>query len=139
VKSSCITTTKGKVQLILLDLSDLTTFKPFLDTLKSITNYVSILVNNAGVFGILSRKTTAQGIELNVGTNYIGHAYLTELLLPMFDTKRQNRIVNVSSMIIQKQPLDLDKFNLDSEHYNTVTAYANSKVANVLHALYLND
>ncbi len=74
---------------------------------------------------------TVQGIEMQVGTNHVGHFILTNELLPLID-RDNGRVVNVSSDgHLMSKALTKDVFTRTEKDYNSLTAYANSKLANV--------
>ncbi|UJR11019.1 hypothetical protein I4U23_015204 [Adineta vaga] len=112
-----------------LDLSDLSSVKSFAEKIDK----VDILINNAGV-AKKQKEFTKDGLESTFGTNHIGHFYLTQLLLPLL-IKSSGRIVNVSSLmhVFANENTDFIKNN----SYNTIKAYAESKLANILHVIEL--
>jgi NAD(P)-dependent dehydrogenase (short-subunit alcohol dehydrogenase family) len=116
------------VDLRPLDLADLDSVRAFADTVET----VDLLVNNAGVMALPSRRTTAQGFEMQVGTNHLGHFALTGLLLPRLLERPGARVVTVSSGVHRYGRLaDLD--DLQSERaYSAWRVYGLSKLANVL-------
>lgn len=80
---------------------------------------------------VADRETTADGLELQIGTNHFGHFLLTNLLLDVITSSAPARIINVSSAahIMGK----INKDDLQSEKsYNKWTAYGTSKLANIL-------
>jgi NAD(P)-dependent dehydrogenase (short-subunit alcohol dehydrogenase family) len=99
-----------------------------------LADFDSIQVNNAGVMALPKRMETKQGIEMQVGTNHVGHHMFTRLLLPSL--KENSRIVTVASMAHQ-----MDKGgDWDSvESYSAWQTYGKSKLANVLFAKSLQD
>lgn len=98
---------------------------------------LDILMNNAGVMAV-PPGTTKEGYEIQVGTNYVGHALLTKLLMPILLTTAKEpgadvRIVNLSSeanVFASNADVLLDKAKLDAQP--TVTRYGYSKLANIL-------
>ncbi|MFC6020854.1 oxidoreductase [Plantactinospora solaniradicis] len=111
-----------------LDLADLDSVRRFADSVESL----DLLINNAGIMALPSRRTTAQGFEMQVGTNHLGHFALTGLLLPRLLNRPGARVVTVSSGLHHRGRLaDLD--DLQSERrYGAWRAYALSKLANIL-------
>jgi NAD(P)-dependent dehydrogenase (short-subunit alcohol dehydrogenase family) len=116
------------VDLRSLDLADLDSVRAFADTVDA----VDLLVDNAGVMALPSRRTTAQGFEMQVGTNHLGHFALAGLLLPRLIERPGTRVVTVSSGVHRYGRLaDLD--DLQSERaYSAWRVYGLSKLANVL-------
>jgi NAD(P)-dependent dehydrogenase (short-subunit alcohol dehydrogenase family) len=89
---------------------------------------VHTLINNAGLM-IPPLGRTADGFELQFGTNHLGHFALTNLLLPQIT----GRVVTVSSGAhVQARSLDFDDLSWDRRRYQPAAAYAQSKVANLL-------
>jgi NAD(P)-dependent dehydrogenase (short-subunit alcohol dehydrogenase family) len=83
---------------------------------------------------------TEDGFETQFGINYLGHFLLTELLLDTLKASAPARIVCVSSVAHAGMrgvygEIDFDDLNFDKRDYDSYQAYANSKLANVLHAL----
>jgi NAD(P)-dependent dehydrogenase (short-subunit alcohol dehydrogenase family) len=90
-----------------------------------------VLINNAGVMAI-ERRLTADGFEMQIGTNHLGPFALTNLLLAHIT----DRVVTVSSSVHRAATIDFD--DLNSEHgYNRWKAYGQSKLANLLFTLEL--
>ncbi|MCU4748753.1 MULTISPECIES: oxidoreductase [unclassified Streptomyces] len=119
-------TMKGAVQVLPLDLADLSSVRAFADRLPG---PVDLLINNAGLsLGPLSR--TADGFELQFGTNHLGHFALTNLLLPRIG----GRVVTVASLGHRIGSLDFSDLQWKRRPYRPNAAYAQSKLANLLFA-----
>ncbi len=113
------------------------------DTVTKSTTRLDILLNNAGIMA-KPPSLTKDGYEIQFGTNHMGHALLTRLLLPTLEKtakeqgdKADVRIVNVSSLGHQFAPeggLVLEKCKTDLHSISTLTRYGQSKLANILHA-----
>ena len=88
---------------------------------------VHLLINNAGVGG-RSLTRTADGFEMVLGTNHLGHFALTNLLLPHVT----GRIVTVASQAERFARLDLDDLSWQRRPYQPSRAYNDSKLANLL-------
>ncbi|MGL5864209.1 MAG: SDR family NAD(P)-dependent oxidoreductase, partial [Phycicoccus sp.] len=98
---------------------------------------LDLLVNNAGVMTPPKHRTTTDGFELQFGTNHLGHAALTALLLPRLLASPAPRVTTVSSIAHRQS----DAAVLDGnpvEGYSPGRAYARSKLANVLFAMELH-
>jgi NAD(P)-dependent dehydrogenase (short-subunit alcohol dehydrogenase family) len=91
---------------------------------------IDILVNNAGVMMPPKRKTTADGFELQFGTNHLGHFALTARLLPLLQRGRA-RVVNVSSNAARPGAMNFDDLQGEKD-YAPWRAYSQSKLANLL-------
>ncbi|MDX2088495.1 MAG: SDR family NAD(P)-dependent oxidoreductase [Kofleriaceae bacterium] len=94
------------------------------------------LVNNAGIFAD-ERAVTDDGIELTFAVNHLGHFLLTELLAPRLEASARrgaSRVINVSSVAHTRGRIHLDDLTL-SAAWTGYAAYAQSKLANVMHAL----
>jgi NAD(P)-dependent dehydrogenase (short-subunit alcohol dehydrogenase family) len=106
-----------------LDLADLSSVHAFADALDG---DVDVLINNAGVMAV-PRAKTADGFEMQLGTNHLGHFALTGLLLPRI----RDRVVTISSQAHRTGRINFG--DLQSErHYQRWIAYGQSKLANLL-------
>ena len=94
-----------------------------------------MLINNAGCFPTKA-QTTEDGFELQIGVNHLAHMKLTLGLLPQLLAAPAARVITVSSMLHKKGKIDPTSFRTTSG-YNAQTAYAQSKLANVLFAFAL--
>ncbi|KAK9291340.1 hypothetical protein L1049_019285 [Liquidambar formosana] len=130
----------AKVDAMQLDLSSMASIRKFASDFNSSGLPLNILVNNAGVMAT-PFTLSKDNIELQFATNHIGHFLLTHLLLETMkktacETSKEGRIVNVSSRRHQfsyPEGIRFDKIN-DQSGYNGLSAYGQSKLANVLHA-----
>jgi NAD(P)-dependent dehydrogenase (short-subunit alcohol dehydrogenase family) len=126
----------GKVRFAMLDLASLSSVRAFADRMNGEGKAIDLLINNAGVMTPPTRKTTSDGFELQLGTNYLGHFALTAGLLPLVRRGRQPRIVQLSSLVHRSGKIDFD--DLQSERkYRPMAAYGQSKLAMILFALEL--
>jgi NAD(P)-dependent dehydrogenase (short-subunit alcohol dehydrogenase family) len=126
----------SKVKPEQLDLANLDSIRTFADRVKAGNDHVDLLINNAGVMAAPYRKS-ADGFELQFGTNHLGHFALTGLLLPLFRGWPNARIVTVSSNNHKSARMRFD--DLQGERsYSRWGAYAQSKLANLLFAFELN-
>ena len=107
-----------------LDLARLDSVRAFA---RDWSGPVNLLINNAGVM-IPPRSRTADGFELQFGTNHLGHFALTNLLLPQIT----GRVVTVSSDAHRGGAIDFDDLNWERRRYRAWRAYGQSKVANLL-------
>jgi len=114
------------------DLSDFDSIRKFADTFKAKEKKLDILINNAGVMRT-PKMLTKQGIELQIGTNHMGHFLLTGLLLETLIASAPSRIVVVSSIAHTRGKINFDDLNSEKS-YDPGAAYNQSKLANVLFA-----
>uniref|UniRef100_A0AAY5EFX5 Retinol dehydrogenase 12, like n=1 Tax=Electrophorus electricus TaxID=8005 RepID=A0AAY5EFX5_ELEEL len=90
----------------------------------------NILINNAGVM-VCPYGKTADGFEMQIGVNHMGHFLLTFLLIDLIKRSTPARIINVSSMAHKWGNINLDDINSEKS-YDKSKAYSQSKLANVL-------
>jgi len=120
-----------------LDLASLTSIRAGATELLTAHPRIDLLVNNAGVMACpLSR--TADGFEMQFGTNHLGHFLLTNLLLPTLLAAPAPRVVCLSSAGHLESPILWDDPNFEMTEYFNWTAYGQSKTANALFALELD-
>jgi NAD(P)-dependent dehydrogenase (short-subunit alcohol dehydrogenase family) len=118
---------EADVELRSLDLASLDAIRTFA---AEVDEPVDVLVNNAGVMAG-PRRATADGFELQFGTNHLGHFALTGLLLGRLLEAGEPRVVAVSSGAHRMGKMNFD--DLNSEHgYNRWRAYGQSKLSNLL-------
>ena len=89
---------KSNVEFIQLDLADTESIRNFVKEFKSRYNRLDILINNAGVMGMISREETKDKFEMTIGVNYLGHFLLTHLLMDTLKRSAPARIINLSSV-----------------------------------------
>jgi len=120
-----------------LDLASLASVKAFADRFSGEHGALDLLVNNAGVMTPPARHATADGFELQFGTNYLGHFALTARLLPLLRQGRQTRVVNVSSGAHRlRAAIHFDDLQWQ-RRYKPWQAYAQSKLAMLMFAFEL--
>lgn len=116
-----------------LDLADLDSVREGAESILALTGSVDVLVNNAGVMAT-PRRTSAQGFELQMATNHLGHFALTAHLWPTLAASSA-RVVTVSSLM-HSFARDVDLRTLqphaDLGRYDRWSAYCQSKLANLL-------
>jgi NAD(P)-dependent dehydrogenase (short-subunit alcohol dehydrogenase family) len=131
------------VRVQLCDLADLTSVQQAAHSIAKNEKRIDLLVNNAGVMAPPRRMETAQGFELQFGTNHVGHHFLTRLLLPSM--AEGGRIVTLASTAHTMGKLQFDNLNYDKSSnkkrrgYTGWNAYGQSKLANILFAKGLDD
>ncbi len=126
---------QARVRFALLDLASLVSVYTFADRLLAEAQPVHLLVNNAGVMMPPQRQATADGFELQFGTNYLGHFALTARLLPLLCQGRA-RVVNLSSIAHRRAAIQFDDLQWE-RRYRPWAAYGQSKLAMLVFALEL--
>uniref|UniRef100_A0A7N8WRD3 Zgc:112332 n=1 Tax=Mastacembelus armatus TaxID=205130 RepID=A0A7N8WRD3_9TELE len=115
-----------------LDLSDTQSIRAFAELINKEEKQVNILINNAGVM-MCPYSKTADGFEMQLGVNHLGHFLLTYLLLDLIKHSSPARIVVVASVAHTWTGMRLNDINSD-RNYDPIKAYGQSKLANVLFA-----
>ena len=121
-----------------IDLADLGSVRRFAAALCEDRRPLDILVNNAGILPPLERRTTADGFELKLGINVLGHFALDGLLLPALLAARSPRVVWVSSLVHRHGKLDFDDLNAE-RRYDPQRAYNQAKLACLVLAMELQQ
>jgi NAD(P)-dependent dehydrogenase (short-subunit alcohol dehydrogenase family) len=120
----------GATEVRRLDLADLASVRAFAEDWGD--RPIDVLVNNAGLMAIPQGRT-ADGFEMQVGVNHLGHFALTNLLLERIT----DRVVTVSSVAHKTGKVTLDDLNWESRRYDRWAAYGQSKLCNLLFTLEL--
>ncbi|WP_054939310.1 SDR family oxidoreductase [Paenibacillus ihuae] len=118
------------ITLMLCDLASFQSIRSFAEEFLTEYPVLDVLINNAGVVTV-KRELTADGFEVDLGVNHLGHFLLTNLLLDPLKAAEQGRIVVVASGAYKIGKLYLDDHTL-SRGFNPAKAYARSKLANIL-------
>lgn len=126
----------GEVDVVALDLADLASVLRAAATIRDRYERVDLLINNAGVMWT-PRRTTADGFELQLGTNHLGHFAFTGLLLDRFSDVPGARVVTLASIAHRAGRIHFDDPQL-TRRYGRQKAYGQSKLANLLFAYRLN-
>ncbi|HLY79010.1 MAG TPA: SDR family NAD(P)-dependent oxidoreductase, partial [Caulobacteraceae bacterium] len=119
-----------------LDLASLASIAEFADRMAAARTPIDLLVNNAGVMAPPRRETTADGFELQFGTNHLGHFALTGRLLPLLRAGAAPRVTTISSGAHHTGQIRFDDPQW-TRRYQPWPAYAQSKLANLLFAFEL--
>jgi NAD(P)-dependent dehydrogenase (short-subunit alcohol dehydrogenase family) len=123
-------TPSAKLELEQLDLASLKSVEAFVARLKTSQPVVDGLVNNAGIMAI-PRTLTADGFEMQLGTNHLGHFALSLQLLPLLEGAKAPRLVNVASTAHRWGTMKFDDLH-GEKSYSAWLAYGQSKLANLL-------
>ena len=119
-----------------LDLASLASIESFARRLTDSLGALDILINNAAVMTPPRRALTADGFELQFGTNYLGHFALTARLLPLLRKGDRPRVVSLSSVAARNGVIRFDDLQF-AQDYKPMAAYAQSKLACLMFALEL--
>jgi NAD(P)-dependent dehydrogenase (short-subunit alcohol dehydrogenase family) len=154
------------VKTVLLDLMSQRAIRKAAAEVTQITNKLDILINNAGVM-TLKRQLTEEGIEAQFGCNHIGHLLFTTLLHPLLlkaakiNNPGETRVINLTSLGNRLSPIRFHDYNFEGkaipdeekppadrppafqdkpgEPYNAYVAYGQSKTANILFSVGINE
>ncbi|KAG0092506.1 hypothetical protein BGZ92_009587 [Podila epicladia] len=125
------------VEFVYLDLGSFAEVRSFAQEIARRTPIVDLLINNAGVMAIPKFRPTVEGHDSQFGINYLGHFYLTHLLLPMVKKAPKARIVMTAS----SAHYGTDRINYpgitDRRAYDHIDNYCGSKLATVMYVRYL--
>jgi NAD(P)-dependent dehydrogenase (short-subunit alcohol dehydrogenase family) len=121
----------ARIQFEMLDLASLASVRSFAAKMVAKGQSLDLLINNAGVMDLPTRRLTEDGFEMQFGTNHLSHFALTGLLLPLLRRSESPRVVNVSSLAHRGGKIEFN--NLQAERkYRSWPAYQQSKLANLL-------
>jgi NAD(P)-dependent dehydrogenase (short-subunit alcohol dehydrogenase family) len=118
-----------------VELGSLASVSALAGRLRAQTDVLDLLVNNAGVMTPPRRMETADGFELQFGTNHLAHFALTGLLLPLLVNAEQARVVTLSSIAARGGKIDFA--DLQQNNYRPMPAYSQSKLACLMFGLEL--
>ncbi|GAB5491531.1 MAG: oxidoreductase [Phototrophicaceae bacterium] len=119
----------ASIDVMRLDVGDLSSVREFAEAFKATYDRLDILLNNAGVMAI-PRQETADGFEMQLGVNHLGHFALTRLLLDVIVKTPNARIHNVTSSANYSGSINFDDL-MGEKDYGRWSAYGQSKLANV--------
>ncbi|MFI6208350.1 oxidoreductase [Streptomyces sp. NPDC051041] len=127
----------GDTEVRELDLASLDSVRAFAAELAADHPVIHLLVNNAGLVLLGPRRTSADGFELHLATNMLGHFALTGLLLDNLAAARQARVVGLSSITHKNAHLDFDDL-MSERGYRASSAYGRSKLATTVFGIELD-
>jgi NAD(P)-dependent dehydrogenase (short-subunit alcohol dehydrogenase family) len=127
--------TDARVSYQHLDLASLASVADFAQRMHA-RQSVDLLINNAGVMALPRRQTTADGFEMQFGTNHLGHFALTARLMPLLRLASGPRVVSVSGLAHRTGFIDLADLE-GARVYSPWKAYGQSKLATLMFALEL--
>ena len=126
------------LELRLLDLADLTSVRTCANGFLDDHERLDVLIANAGIMAC-PFGTSADGFELQFGTNHLGHFLLATRLLPALIATGDARVVLLSSAGHRFSDVDLDDLAFEHQEYDPWVAYGRAKTANVLCAVGLDQ
>jgi NAD(P)-dependent dehydrogenase (short-subunit alcohol dehydrogenase family) len=121
----------------LVDLGSLDSVRKASEDILERFPVIHILINNAGVMATPFGRTV-DGFETQFGTNHLGHFVLTNLLVPALIAGAPSRVISLSSASHQRGDVQWEDINFETQPYDPVRSYAQSKTANVLFAVELD-
>ncbi len=127
----------AKLGLKSIDLSSLASVAALGEELNTEGRPIDILINNAGVMQPPERETTADGFEVQFGSNHLGHFALTAHLLPLLRGGGGARVVSLSSLAGRWGRINFDDPNFERS-YGPMASYGQSKLATLMFALELD-
>lgn len=127
----------GAIETQTVDLADLGSVRASAAACLEAYPSIDILINNAGVMACPLLRT-ADGFEMQFGTNHLGHFLFTCLLAPALLAGAPSRIINLSSSGHKFANVNLDDPNYQDREYDKWVAYGESKTANVLFSVGLD-
>jgi NAD(P)-dependent dehydrogenase (short-subunit alcohol dehydrogenase family) len=128
----------ARLEVRILDVADLSSVAHFSESLTREGRALHVLINNAGVMVPPTRFETVDGFELQMGTNFLGAFALTLRLLPLMLTADDPRVSTKSSFAASFGRIHFDDLEW-THHYRALSAYAQSKLADLLFALRLAE
>ena len=126
------------LQMRRIDLADLASVAAFSDELIADGRPIDMLLTNAGVMNPPERLTTADGFELQFGSNHLGHFALTQQLLPLLLAAPAPRVTSMSSTASFFGRIAFDDLQWERRRYRAMSAYGQSKLANLMTAFQLD-
>jgi len=127
----------GNIELIKLDLSDLSEVKLISKFIKNKYDYLDVLINNAGLMAP-PKTISKQGLEIQFAVNHLAHMSLSMELLPLLNNKIDSRVITVTSGVQYFADIAWDDLQSRNK-YDRWASYAQSKLANVMFGLELNS
>lgn len=129
-------TGNARVEVESLELGSFASIRAFAERVLARHPALHMLVNNAGVMACPFGKT-AEGHEMQFGSNHVGHFLMTCLLVPALRRGAPSRVVSVSSRGHHLSPVVFDDLHFERRPYDKWLSYGQSKTANILFAVEL--
>lgn len=127
----------AEIDVMQVDLASLDSIRVFATEFKAKYDQLDLLINNAGIM-VPPLMSTKEGFEIQFGVNHLGHFLLTNLLLDVVTKTKDSRIVVLSSGAHRSGKIMFNDINWEKS-YSKFQAYAQSKLANLMFALDLNE
>ncbi|WP_246216943.1 oxidoreductase [Paraburkholderia panacisoli] len=132
----------ARAELAILDLASLESVREFAQRVLAEQCPIHILINNAGVMAPPKRLETADGFELQFGTNVLGHFALTALLMPALElaatgSPDRPRVVTIASIAHKHGQIDFNDLQ-SRKSYSPMRSYRQSKLADLMFAFELD-
>ncbi|MFD3414818.1 SDR family NAD(P)-dependent oxidoreductase [Streptomyces cyaneofuscatus] len=122
----------ARIEVRRVDLADLASVEAFADALIADGTPLDLLLNNAGVMAPPTRMTTADGFELQFGSNFLGPFALTVRLLPLLLAAPAPRVATMSSGTANYGRIHFDDLQWERRRYSPNLSYAQSKPADLM-------
>jgi NAD(P)-dependent dehydrogenase (short-subunit alcohol dehydrogenase family) len=129
----------AQLEIRRVDLADLSSVAAFTDQILADGTPVDLLVNNAGVMAPPTRMETADGFELQLGSNYLGPFALTLRLLPLLLAAPEPRVATMGAGMSRLGRIDFGDLQWRRRRYRPILSYAQSKLADEMFALQLAE
>jgi NAD(P)-dependent dehydrogenase (short-subunit alcohol dehydrogenase family) len=123
----------GKLSFVQCDLGSLASVRACADALHAKGDRFDVVIANAGVMAVPEKRETADGFEMQFGTNHLGHFVLINRIAGLINDG--GRLVNLSSAGHRYSDVVLDDPNFERTEYTPFGAYGRSKTANALFAV----
>lgn len=125
------------VKYFLADFSSQKSIRALAEEIKKNLDHLDVLINNAGAV-FPEFQLSEDGLEMTIATNHFAYFLLTNLLLPLINKSEAGRIVNVASGSHYQGKINFESFTKNNGYF-VLTAYGQSKLANVLFTQELAD
>ncbi|MEE8302085.1 MAG: SDR family NAD(P)-dependent oxidoreductase, partial [Candidatus Tectomicrobia bacterium] len=129
---------EARLNTMPLDLVNADSISSFSERFCAENERLDILVCNAGVVNLDSRRLTTEGREMHMATNHFGHFSLTGCLFPIIKSTEGARVVVLSSLAYQQGVIDFTDLDWNKRKYDRMKCYGDSKLANLLFMIELN-
>jgi len=126
------------VEVEVMDLMDSASITAFAEKFLASKRPLDLLINNAGIMWVPLQRD-AKGYESQLSTNHLGHFQLTAALWPALKDADGARVINLSSWGHHFSPFVFEDPNFEQRGYETLLGYGQSKTANILFALELDN